>query len=107
MGIRKGALFLSLFVPFHKEEPLPEPFEVPISVRGVDYGLGGFLAFHPSYTKPSSDSMGPSVRSKSSGFIPKESKNELESMRSPFDVFATNEKIAKEAFSFKRNQAKL
>ena len=49
----------------------------------------------PSYTKPSSDWMGPSVRSKSSGFIPKESKNALESIWSPFVVFCDQRKDSK------------
>ena len=49
----------------------------------------------PSYTKPSSDWMGPSVRSKSSGFIPKESKNALESIWSPFVSFIDQQKTTK------------
>ena len=57
--------------------------------------VGDFLASHPSYTKPSSDSIGPLVRSKSSGLIPKESKNALEYMWSPFVVLFDQRKDSK------------
>ena len=118
-GIQTTGALLSFRVPPHGQKPLPEPLEISIPVRGVYHGLGDvvpgfdlrvarhdpefvlreppgfFLTSRASWTNPSSDSMGPSSRSKSPGFIPKESKNALESIWSPFTVVLQQTKCSK------------
>ena len=76
-GRPKGRpLLLFLFVPPHQKEPLPETFEVMVSIGRIDHRLGDvvaglLLASRPPCTEPPSDPIGPSVRSKSPGFHPK------------------------------------
>jgi len=71
---------------------------LPLMVQGRGAHPGhpaSFLASHPSHTRPSPDWMGPSVRSESSGFIPEESKNALESIWSPFAALFGQRKDSK------------
>ena len=102
-----GAL-LSFRVPPYGQKPFPQPLEIAMPVSRVYHGLGdvvpgfdlrvaqhdpefvlreppgAFLASHASWTSPSSVPLGPSLRSESPGFIPKESKNASEPTWPPF-----------------------
>ena len=114
-----GAL-LSFRVPPYGQKPFPQPLEIAMPVSRVYHGLGDvvpgfdsrvarrdpafvlreppgvFLASHAPWTNPSSDStMGRSPRSRAPGFIPKESKNALESIWSPFAMVLQQTKRGK------------
>ena len=130
-GIQKKGALLSFRVPPHGQKPLPEPLEISIPVRGVYHGLGDvvpgfdlrvarhdpefvlreppgfFLTSHASWTNPSSDSTGPSPRSKARVSSQKESDNALESIRSPFAAILQHTKRGKGTFSFNGNRQKL